>query len=529
MFDIIIENGTIIDGSGTSHFHADIGIKDEKIIALENLESAIAKERYNAKGCFVTPGFIDIHTHSDLTVQTDSRQESQIRQGVTTQLMGLCGYGFAPCTNESRKAFEQAKSLPSVPTTWYSFADYLEILDKTQPATNMCALVGHGTIRSLAMPETSTQSADFSDIAKMCAILEKSLEEGAFGISTGLEYFPGKASQYIELEKLCQVIGKYGATHASHVRNRDMYCLSGFLEPIEIARNSNSHLQISHVNPKFGRPDSTMDTLLHIINTARAEGCRIDLDVMPTNWNHTNAKNLLPLWSHTLSLEELLPIFNSKDGRIRLQDNPTPMWQLAVQNKWDRIYVLAANKTKRFIGKSIAEVGELLSQSPFDALCALLVEEAETMGSLRLTSNSFYTEDIIKALSDPYCSVCSDAMSVALDGPYADKVSSPNTYTWAESFLREFVRDGKHISLERAIHKLTALPASQINLKDRGLIKKGYYADIVIFNLENLHDEATISNPNVYPEGIQSVFVNGTCAFHENARNNLHTGKVLRA
>jgi len=529
MFDTVITGGTVVDGTGAKALRCDVGIKDGKITALGKLENAETTQKISAKGCVVAPGFIDVHTHTDNSIQIDSRSESQIRQGVTTELVGLCGYGFAPCTDETREILLAAWGPAEIDKLWHSFKEYLCAVEQARPATNIASLVSHTALRHLAMNNKCGREATEEEIQQMVSLLDKSLEQGGFGLSTGLEYYPGKQAAINELEALCRVVGRHDGMHASHVRNRDKYALLGFGEVLEVARNTRSRVQISHINPKYGRADSTICNTLALIEATRQEGVYVGMDVMPTNWNYTGGKALLPIWANDLPHDELMGLLQSPKGRARLSDNPTPIWQLAADGKWDHICHFSGNRTMRYTGRTMAEIAEEQGYSGWDVLCALLAEEDLGMGSLRLSSNAFFTEDIIEVLQDPFCSVCSDTISGGIDGPFANQRVAPNSYTWCERYLRCFILEKKALSLEEGIRRITSLPAEQIGLKERGRLAPGYCADVVIFVPDELNDNATMKNPNVYPSGIQTVLVNGVKALHNGERNKNHAGQVLRS
>lgn len=529
MFDIVISNGTLIDGSGQAAFKADLGICGDRITAIGDLGSALSAARHDAEGCVVAPGFIDVHTHSDYALLLDNRSESQVRQGITTELVGLCGFSLAPCTAASQKHMLEAFHTGFEGTVgWNGFAEYLDALAALKPATNIAALTGHGALRHQVMEGSKARPANEDEVARMARLLDEAMQEGAFGLSTGLEYHPGKEAQLAELEALCAVVGRHDGMHATHLRNRDRYFACSLAEAMDIARNTGSRLQVSHINPKFGRHEGAMQEALVMIDRARASGCQIGMDVMPTNWNHTSAKALLPSWAHTLTSRELLHLMQSPEGRARLAQNPAPIWQLAVQDRWERIRVFNGSATLGHRGKSIEELRKVYGGSGWDTLCALLSEEGESLFSLHLTGESFYTEEILAALGDAHCAVCSDTIAVALDGPLAGLRLSPNAYIWCEEFLRRFVREMHALSLPEAIRRLTSLPAQQIGLDRRGLLRPGHYADVCIFRFEELADDATLSSPAVYPRGVDAVMVNGVWAYREGRRNPIHSGHVLR-
>lgn len=526
--DILIKNGSVIDGSGSPAFPSDIAIKNGKIVEIGSLGACEAKRVIDAKGQVVAPGFIDIHTHTDFTIQLDNRCESQVRQGITTEIVGLCGASNAPCTENTKSEIIRPEFLKG---NWTSFSSYLEVLDSAKPATNIACLVGHGTLRTITMPASSrSREASADEIRAMQYELEKCFEAGAFGLSTGLEYFPGKAANAYELEQLCTIVAKHDVFHACHIRNRDLHGLSAYLEVLEVARNSGSRLQISHMNNKYGRPEKTMTRALEMIKWMREDGVFVGMDVIPSIWNHSFASALLPLWALDLPLPDLLDTLKDPQKKLALMHNPEPYMQLHVQGKWDKIYILDAKKTRRYIGMNIADIAkEQNCASGWDALFSLFIEEEDTLHSIVFTGECFPMEDILEVLQDPFCAVCSDSVASATDGVTKDVRVSPDTFTWAERFLRTFILEKNLLSLPEAIRRLTSLPALQAGIRDRGLIKKDYCADIVIFSPEKLNDDATFADSAHYPKGINTVLINGQIALHENVRASEQSGMVLRA
>lgn len=527
MVDIVIKNGLIIDGSGKDAFAGDIAIKGNTIHAVGSLGELEAAQTIDAQGLVVAPGFIDVHTHADSSVFIDNRQESQIRQGVTTQLAGLCGYSMAPCTEETQ-AMAQVMS-PKQADAWPNFSEYLDAMQEAAPATNIASLVGHGCLRLLAMGNTAARAATASEIAIMEQELEKAIDQGAFGLSTGLEYFPGKDAQRDEIEALCRVLSRHNLPHAPHVRNRDKYALSGFLEVMEVARNTKSKLQISHVNPKYGRSANTIETLLACIALMEAEGCDISLDIMPTRFNYTAAKAHLPSWAHDLTKQELLAKLATPSGRDALRSNPTPIWALFDEGKWEDIVLFTGGAaTASYIGQTLAAIADDMKCSGWEAFCQLLLAEGENFDKLFLAGNSFAFEDTLRLLQYHKSSVCSDAIPTAIDGPLQHFCIGPNSYTWVSDFIKDFVIDADAMSLEEGIRRITSLPAQQIGITNRGIIKEGAFADITIFDVNNFKSEFSLAQPKVYPEAIRFVFVNGQAAIENGNRITVSNGHILR-
>jgi N-acyl-D-aspartate/D-glutamate deacylase len=528
-FDLIIRNGLLVDGTGTPGSVGDLGVADGRIAAVgDDLSAAETARSIDATGRVVAPGFIDIHTHSDLSHLIDPRAESQIRQGVTTEAIGQCGISLAPCTHESRATlFGQMGAADR--GDWTSYGELLATMDAAHIATNVVGMVGHGALRHTVMGADQPRPATDDEVAAMVMLLEQSLEEGAFGFTTGLEYHPGKSAAFDELAALCSAVAAADSLYATHSRNRDRRYFVGFGEALDLARESGARLQISHVNPKYGRPDQAMANTLQMIGWARDEGLDVAMDMMPTNWNHTSASAMLPSWSFGLSTDEMLALLRTADGRRRLRHNPLPMWQLVVEERWDRVRLLSSSATPELVGRTIADIAvELNANSGWDALFDLLLAEGARFKGMMLTGQAFAEEDNRLALEHPLCAVESDTMAAANDGPLQGRMMGVLGYNWVARFLGHYVRDEGVLTLEDGVRRLTQLPASRLGLTDRGELKVGAAADVVVFDLDGVRDNSSFADPTVYADGINEVIVNGVPAFSNGIRTSDHAGQVLR-
>jgi len=527
MFDILITNGNIIDGSGSRAFEGDVGIKDGRIAAIGELSEAESKETIDAAKLVVAPGFIDIHTHSDISLMVDPRAESQIRQGVTTEVIGQCGFSLAPCTDESRKEGLNVVGSEDF-GTWKTYAELLEAMDQAHIATNVVGMVGHGALRNVIMGPNAPRPATNDEIAAMVRLLEQALEEGGFGLTTGLEYHPGKMAQYDELAALCRATAQADGLYATHSRNRDKRYFVGFGEALDVARDTGVRLQISHVNPKYGCPAHTMRNTLQMIDWTREEGLDVAMDILPTIWNHTALMALLPSWAFSVAPDELMALFKSPAGREKLKVNPLPIWQLAVDEKWDKIRLLSSLVNTGYLGWTIEEIANDKNTTAWDAVFDLLIEEGQGYGKITVTSEAFTEEDNCLALAHPRTAVESDTMALANDGVLAGHKLGFLGYNWVARYIAHYLRDEKVLSLEEGLRRITSLPASRVGLIDRGRLIPGAAADVTLFNLGKLRDNSTIANPNVYPDGIEHVIVNGVTAFSGGKRTADHAGRVLR-
>lgn len=482
----------------------------------------------DAAGKIVAPGFIDIHTHSDMAHLIDPRAESQIRQGVTTEAIGQCGMSLAPCTPDHRSALFGSMGSKEH-GDWHTYGELLSAMDEAHIATNVVGMVGHGALRTAVMGPEAPRPADDTEVAEMVGLLRRSLEEGAFGFTTGLEYHPGNTAAYDELASLCRAVADVDAIYATHSRNRDKRYFVGFGEALDLARDTGARLQISHINPKYGRPEHALRNTLQMIEWTRAEGVDVAMDMMPTNWNHTAAAALFPAWSFSLSNDELVELLKTKDGRRRLRDNRLPMWQLAVEEKWDRIRLIACSANRDLVGMTIEEIATARNAAGgWDAIFDLLIDEGPRLKGLMLSGEAFAESDNRLVLEHPLCSVESDTMALANDGPLQGRMMGVLGYNWVAKFLGHYVRDERVLGLEDGVRRISGLPADRIGLADRGYLRNGNAADVVVFDLDEIRDNSSFENATVYADGIDHVLVNGVPAFNHGVRNPEHSGQVLR-
>jgi N-acyl-D-aspartate/D-glutamate deacylase len=367
------------------------------------------------------------------------------------------------------------------------------------------------------------------EIAAMAQLLEQSLEEGAFGLTTGLEYNPGKMANYDEIAALCRVVSRVDGYYATHSRNRDSRYFVGFGEALDVSRETGVRLQISHINPKYGRPEHAMRNTIQMIEWASEEGVDVAMDMMPTNWNHTSAAALLPSWSFALSKDDLFDLLKSSEGREKLKENPLPIWKLAVEEKWEKMRLLASSANAADLGQTIAEIAQERKTTGWDAVFDLILEEGDGYMGVFLTGEAFSESDNRLVLQSPLCAVESDTMALSNDGVLKDiRLGGVLGYNWVAKFIAYYLRDEKVLSLEEGVRRLTSLPASRIELKDRGRLVPGFAADVVIFDLEKVKDNSTFTNPTIYADGFEHVIVNGVLVYSQGRRINNHSGKVLR-
>lgn len=528
MFDTLLKGGTVIDGTGATARQADIGLRDGVIAEVGSLSGVQAAQVIDVSGLAVTPGFIDMHTHSDFTLIADGRAESQVHQGVTTEVVGQCGISCAPvCAHHAIPEVAPWYTEGADHARWLSFGDYLDALERTDLGVNVMAFVGHGTIHRLVMGD-EMRAGEPDEVAEMARQVEIAMEEGAGGFSTGLEYWPGTLAAPDHLVPLCEVAAQRGRLYATHVRNRDTEYDLGFAEAISTARQAGARLQISHIQPKFGAPGYAMEHTLEMIEVARQHDVDIAFDVIPHDWNHTLMAAILPKWAQEGGRDALLKRLTDPVLRTRIKANPKPMWLIVKARKWKDVVLLNATENKDLIGADFEEIGRMRGVDPYDAVLDMLLEEGDNLSGLIWSSKSFTDADLDLCLNQPECAVISDTVAVANEGILKDHVGSLSGYGWAARFLQYYVRDRAVLGLEEGVAKLTAVPAKRLGLKDRGVLAAGMKADICVFDPATIASNATARHLRRYASGIAHVLVNGQLSMHNGARTGANAGQVLR-
>jgi len=528
MFDVILRGGEILDGTGREGVIGDIAIKDGMIAEVGDIETMDAGDIVDVSGLIVSPGFVDMHTHSDFTLIADGRAESQVHQGVTTEVIGQCGISCAPVL--SHDAIRQVAPWytdKAKHRNWLGFGDYLDALDESTLGVNVMAFVGHGTIHRAVLGGTM-HPGTADEVAQMARLVDQCMDEGAGGFSSGLEYFPGILSAPDHLVPMCEVAAKHGRLYATHVRNRDTEYDLGFAEAIETAHKAAARLQISHIQPKFGAPDHAMNHTLEMIETARAQDGDIAFDVIPHDWNHTLMAAILPKWAQAGSIEDVLKRLADPEARDKIKANPQPMWLLVKARKWKDIVLLNATVNKDIVGADFQEIGRMRGVDPYDAVLDILLEEGDNLMSTMWSSKSFRDSDLDLCLQQPECAVISDTVAIANDGILKDHIGSLSGYGWAARFLQYYVRDRQILSLPEGIAKITRIPSQRLGLKHRGELRRGYHADICVFDAASIASNATARNPRRYASGIAHVLVNGKFSMRNGARTDVNAGRVVR-
>lgn len=527
MLDVIVAKGIVLDGTGGPAVRADVGIAEGRIVEVGNLDDATAARVIDAEGLVVSPGFIDLHTHSDGSLIVNPLAESAVRQGVTTEVVGNCGHSAAP-VRDPEAVRSILLGVQQVPIEWRSFGEYLERLGRDGLSINVGALVGHGTIRLGAMGFAS-RPATPGELAAEKRILEQALDEGAFGLSLGLEYAPGNNSDSTELVELAKVASAHGRMVTSHVRNRDYRFLDATTEMLALAEASGARLQLSHFTGKYGVAPGVQEQVYEMLDRAVADGLDLGADMLPYVWGMSSLPSaILPPWVFEGGVQRVVERLRDPEARERIKRYDNPLWKIISAGLWDRLVILSSHAYPQFVGRTVEEIARELKVEAFDALFQLMLAEGEAMYGITWAGRGLEEWQVDAALSNPLFAVASDGLTLAPYGPLAGVAWHPTSYGWAARTLGVYVRERGVLRLEEAVRKMTSLPASRLGLFDRGTIAPGNWADLVVFDPETVIDRATVYSPREYAEGVRWVLVNGAVVINNGEHTGARPGVVLK-
>jgi N-acyl-D-amino-acid deacylase len=540
VYDIIIKNGRIIDGAGNPWINADLGIGNGLIKKVGRLKEKSAEKTLDASGMIVCPGFIDPHSHSDFVLPFDARLESTIRQGITTSIVGNCGYSLAPVNPEKLEIFEKFMGIfipkdEKLEINWHYFNEYQEKMEVIGSSANIVPLVGFGTIRIAGGPGYEAREPTAKELESMKNYVKEAMESGAFGFSTGLIYTPQTFARTEEVIELARVAAHYGGLYFSHIRNEGGAVIDAIKEFIDIVKKSGCiGGQIAHKKVS-GKPywGSSKETIRLINEANHMMGLNITADQYPYSRGLSSLITVLPPWVHEGGMEKILErLRNSEDRKRMTRDINQGLsgWENWVRDVgFNRIF-LASVKTEKnqaLEGKRLDEISEIRGDpDEFSTLYDLLLEEN---AEITMTVASMGDEDIRNIMKGKFTVIGTDGWGVSPTGKLSrGGLPHPRFYGTFPRVLAKYVREEKLLSLEEAIRKMTGFTAQRIGLQDRGLIREGMAADIVVFDPENVQDNATFENPHQFPTGIKHVIVNGVLVVENEKQNNNMPGKLLR-
>jgi N-acyl-D-amino-acid deacylase len=523
----LIRGGTVFDGSGRPGVPADVAIDGDAITTIGRSLPGDARKTIDARGLAVAPGFIDIKTHSDFTLPINPKAESKVRQGVTTEIIGHCGFSVAPAL-PGKVEFLKDYLSPSAPWTPFrelTFPDYLDTFPNT--SVNAGMLVGHNTLRLMVMG-MADRAPTKAELDTMIALLEAGLAAGALGLSSGLFTPPGSYAKPDEMHAFGHVLKRHNAAYFTHLRDESNQVLDAVQEAIDVAEACRVHVEIVHFKCSGTDNWGKAQTALKMIADAKARGLDVDCDAYPYAAGSNPLKNLLPQWVQSGGVPAMLDRLKLADTRkkIRADIERDGLNNWGRIPSWDCVQISISPHLPQYAGRTLGAIAAERQIDPVDALADYLVED---QGATRVLVTSISEDDIERIVASPIALVGSDGNCVAPYGQVGKGMPHPRFYGTFPRIIHHYVRERGALPLELAIHKMTGATAQALKLSDRGLLKEGYRADVAIFDPEDFRDRATYADPHQFPSGARTcVIVNGVPVV-ENAR---HTealpGKVLR-
>ncbi len=538
MLDVKIVNGTIMDGTGAAGYRADLGIEGDKIVAIGDLKDSEAKKVLDAAGKIVCPGFIDFHTHSDLSILYDSFTRSRIHTGITTDVVGNCGIGVAPIREEKKQLlldYLATRIVGTIPAPlelhWSTMKEYLDYVDQNPPAVNVVPLLAQGAIRIDEMG-FSDKPATEEEIKNMRGQVKKAMDEGAFCLTSGLIYLPGAYTSKEELAELCKELDKFGGYYCTHMRDEGDTIDDALDEAIYIAKEGGCPLHVSHLKVMGSQNWGRIDHIFEKLEQAEKDGVETSWDVYPYTAGMTSLTALLPPWVFEGGVKNLVERIKSQDVRERIKkdiDTGLPKWQnmFKMSSGWQDVVIASVmgEENKALEGKSIQQISEEQGKDPFDVVFDTIIAEN---GKVQIVIEVMSEEDVLKVVKHPKTMIGSDSMDLSTEGLLSVGKPHPRAFGTVGRIFNHYVKEIGALTFEDAIRKMTFLPAKRLGLTDRGILKENCFADVVVFDPETIADKATYGDPKQYTVGIEDVIVNGQIAFENGVQTDVLAGRVIR-
>ncbi|MBT3367596.1 MAG: D-aminoacylase [Nitrospina sp.] len=530
-FDLVIRNARIVDGTGNPYYHAHIAIKRERIVKIgRHVDPEGAEKVIDANGMIVCPGFFDTHSHDDVYLMAKPGCDDKVLQGVTTEVIGNCGLSLAPLSEEHHADLRNISRIiggdhmPEDVWRMRSFADYLTELERVKPGINVAPLVGHATIRIAVMGMDHRDPTE-AELGEMKRLTSKAMEDGAFGLSTGLIYAPANYAKTEEIIELAGIVGQYHGLYTTHIRSESDDVMRAINEALSIGQAGEVPVVISH-HKVMGRSNwgRSVETL-KILEEARVGGQEVVCDQYPYTAGSTYLAALLPpsiqAGGHKVYSEKLKDLNLRRVVANQIENDDSGQWENMVKAAgFEGLVISIAQKQKGYIGKSIAEIARFEEKDPYDVFFDLLVEEGEGVGVIL---HYMAEEDVQRILKSPQTMIGTDGFP-----DFGESKVHPRQTGTFPRILSRYVREKRLIRLEEAIRKMTSLPAQTFRIKKKGLLMEGFDADMVIFDPNTVLDKATFDDPRQGPEGIIWVLINGQVAVEEGRVTGAASGKVLR-
>lgn len=527
MLDLLIKNGAVVDGAGAPAFPADVAIAGGRIVAVGKNLTQEATRTIDAAGLHVAPGFIDPHTHSDVSLLADRRGLSKLRQGVTTDVVGNCGFSAAPLHGAAVAEIEAEAGLVGVPLAWRSMTEYLDQFRKGGVGPNVVALVGHNTVRGCVLGYDDVQPSPAQQAA-MERLVAESMEQGARGLSSGLFYPPGFYAKTDEVSGLARVAARYGGIYATHIRSESDALVESLAEAIEIGEKAGIRVQVAHVKLEGYQNWGVMDDLMAVIDDGLRRGITLGFDQYPYVACHSWLGCILPYWAqqggHKAVGERMV------DAQVRatltkdFAENRSDWDNRSGVREWDEILIVNCPNRREVEGMNVAQIAEGDGKDPLSTAFDLI---AVSEGAVSAVYFDQLEENVQTLMRHPLVVIGSDGRAVSQDGVFRGRKNHPRFYGTFPRVLGRYVREEKVLTLEEAVRKMTSLTAERFGLTERGVIKTGAWADIVVFDAGRVADAATFSDPAQYAVGIPYVIVNGAVAIDQEQHTGVLAGQVL--
>lgn len=510
-FDVVIRGGQLLDGSGSPAIRADLGIRGDTIAAIGDLSGREAKTEIDATGLHLAPGFINMLSWANVSLLEDGRSQSDIRQGVTLEVLGE-GHSMGPLNKEMKREMRDGQQDITYDIPWATLGEYLQHLEDRGVSTNVASFVGNGTLREYVMGYEKRAPTP-AEMDSMKTLLRQGMEEGAVGLSTSLIYVPSGHASTGEITELARVVSEYGGMYVSHIRNEEDSLLHAVRELIQIAAEADVPAEIYHFKASGQDNWDLLDSAIALVEDARSRGLAITTDMYMYNASSTGLNVLLPAWAKDGGHESTMEYLRDPAARQRMIEEV----KFHVPPENILLVGFRSKDMRHLIGKNLAEVAAERGIPPREAIADLIFEDDSR---IQVVYFSMSEENVEKKLALPYMAICSDAGSYTNEGVFLEQSTHPRAYGSFARLLAHFVRDRGVISLEEAVRRLTSLPAGNLKLEGRGLLKPGYFADVVIFDPERIQDRATFEQPHQYATGVEHVLVNGVPVL----QNGEHTG-----
>ncbi len=529
-FDVVIVNGHIIDGTGSPWYSGDVGIRNGKIAAIGNLSAATRSRTIDAHGMVVAPGFIDMLGQSELTILVDPRLPSKIYQGITTEITGEGG-SAAPLNDAIVAADRESYEHLQIKADWRTLGEYFSRLEKQKIGINFASYVGATEVRRMVLGEDDKQPTP-EQLEQMKELVRQAMRDGAVGVSTSLEYPPAPYARTEEIIALAGEASKFGGIYATHMRNESNAILPAIDEALRIGREGRIPVEIWHIKVAGKDNWGRMPDVVAKIDAARAEGMDVSADTYAYTAWFNGLSAFIPPWAHDGGTAKLIERLKDPATRARIRkdlETSSQTWD----NEWEEIKgpesvligVVQNPKLLPLQGKTLAEVAKMWNKDPMDALFDLLIEDNAYTG---VAVFGMSEPDVVLALQQPWVSIDNDSSGASPEGILGQEHPHPRAYGTFPRILRKYVREEHKLSLPDAIRKMSALPAQRMRLIDRGVLKAGMWADVVVFDPANIRDLATFENPNQLSQGMEYVLVNGTAVIENGNMTGALPGKVLR-